>query len=208
MSNWSMGDDMKRLRNEREDAKEIKTLFWNQGVAIDPCNEVGLPIGKLTVMGGNLTGKSMMGAEAAKTLKLAGLISRTNMDNNKIDPGYMYELINQLKNQINREKPNKNKVKKIFNKFRAEIADNVVFFKGIAEDSDKLAKMNDQLRHTNTRHVTEKNQIGTKKTLLGKKVEKLRTENTELKRKLACFEEDGEVSKIRSRLVNVIRKQT
>lgn len=212
----TMSEQMIQLRSEAvEDHKGYIVADYNDE-QFDPqmegfirtLNRGGSAPGNMTaVMSGNLTGKSIMGAEAARTLKMLSLTTRTNRDNGKIDPDYLYELINQLKTQLDREKPNGKKVNRIFNKLRIEIADNVIFFKGIREDSDELAEINTKLRQRNKTHVTEKNKLGSRNDLYKKEVARLQIDNAELARKLACFEEDGEVAKIRSKLVNVIRKQ-
>lgn len=222
-----MGDDMKRLRNEGQDPYNCHKIYiedecppggnslpMHNGVVITTSDRhvgnmhAGMGNRLISVGGSVSSGKSMLGAEAARTLKLMGLTARTNRDLDKIDPDYMYELINQLKTQLDRDKPNKKKANKIFNKLRAEIADNVVFFKNIAEDSDKLAKRNrlddERLQKEIVQNTKHRRKIGDYQ----RDMKKLKTENAELIRKLACFEEDGEVAKIRSKLVNAVRKQT
>ena len=256
---YSIGDHMKRLRNEAEKAEDIaqtRQLFRDmpsfpekkfedmtmseqmvqlrseavedhKGYIVADCNKglaaeynsnliinvndyhagVGLRTGELAVMGGNLTGKSVLGAEAARTLKLMGLQAKTNRDNDKIDPGYLYELLNQLKNQLDREKPNRKKANNIFSKFRREIGDHVTFIKQTLREV-KVLDTGIKTRDETIRKVREeKNKLSKSNDLHKNETTRLQIENAELERKLACFEEDGEVAKIRSKLVNVVRKQ-
>jgi len=202
----TMSEQMIQLRSEAVDDNEGYIVAdYNCTPILISDMHVGSMIGAGVTIGAG--GKSMMGAEAAKTLKLMGLQARTNRDNDKIDPDYLYELLNQLKNQLDREKPNRKKANTIYSKFRREVGDHVTFVKQALREVTVLDTGIKTRDGTIRKERAEKNKLSKSNGLYKNETARLQIENAELKRKLACFEEDGEVSKIRSRLVKAVRNQ-
>lgn len=75
-------------------------------------------------------------------------------------------------------------------------------------NSMSIKRENERLTADNTRHIKEKNQLGSKNNILKKKAEALEIENAELKYKLSSFLKENTDIKVRKKLIGAIKKQS
>lgn len=78
----------------------------------------------------------------------------------------------------------------------------------VDKENKRLQRTIEELKEDIKRHIKEKNQLGSKNNILKKKVEALEIENADLKYKLGSFLEEKTDTKVRKKLISVIRKQT
>lgn len=138
------------------------------------------------------------------SLRSESLKARTKKDFGQVDTEYLGRLLGEIRKQAEKIRPNKSKLTNLCNKLDREAS-------AIASESMEVVRAKDDLltkyralQEVNKRHVTEKNQLGSKNNIYKRELAILNTQKTELKHKLRCFEEDEEGLKVRSIMRNAM----